>query len=61
MDLGLGPDERLGVDIIGGDEGVDVAVNSFRLLKEAPESALAARIENQISIWLSQDAFVGVK
>lgn len=24
MNLGLGPNERLGVDVIGGDEGVDV-------------------------------------
>jgi hypothetical protein len=37
------------------------AINSLRELNEVPASALAAKIENQISIWLSQDAFVGVK
>ena len=61
MNLGLGPNERLGIDVIGGAEGVDVGISSFRLLKDLPISALAAKIENQISIWLSQDAFVGVK
>lgn len=30
-------------------------------LNDAPWSALPARIENQISTWLSQDARVGVK
>ena len=29
-------------------------INSLRLLKLVPVSALAARIENQISIWFSQ-------
>ena len=30
-------------------------------VKLAPSSVLRARIENQISTWLSQDAWVGVK
>ncbi len=29
MNLGLGPDERLGVDIIGGDESADVGHQFF--------------------------------
>src|ERR1700724_3192731 len=33
----------------------------WALSYEAPRSALPARIENQISTWLSQDARVGVK
>jgi hypothetical protein len=44
MNLGLGPHEWLGVGIVGGYVGI----NSLRLLKEVPERALAARIENQI-------------
>jgi len=30
------------------------------LVKEAPPSDCEVRIENQISIWLSQEAWVGV-
>ena len=33
------------------------ATNPFTLLNEAPLSDLLARMENQISIWLSQDAW----
>ncbi len=35
------------------------AMSSLRLVKDAPLSDFADRIENQISIWLSQEAWVG--
>ena len=36
------------------------ATSSGTLVKDAPSSDLLARIENQISIWLSHEAWVGV-
>ena len=36
------------------------ATRSLTLVKEAPLSDCEVRIENQISIWLSQEAWVGV-
>ena len=58
MDLGFCPDERRGGFVVVGDEGVDV--HSGTLLKDCPSSDFMAWIENQISIWLSQEACVGV-
>jgi hypothetical protein len=60
MDLGLGPKEgRCGL-IVTFDEGVDVGDESLTLAKDAPVTDFEVRIENQISIWLSQEAWVGV-
>jgi hypothetical protein len=36
------------------------AMRSLTLAKDAPVSDFEVRIENQISIWLSQEAWVGV-
>ena len=44
MDLGLGPDERLGVDVVSLDEGIDVLSKLFDR-----GEGFACRIENQIS------------
>ena len=60
MDLGFGPDERLGGFVVGFDEGFDVLAE-LTDVKEAPCNDLASRIENQISTWLSQEARVGAK
>jgi len=59
-DLGFGPDEGPGGLVAVGDERVDLAMRSRTLVKEAPASDLAARIETRISIWLNQEARVGV-
>ena len=59
MDLGFGPDERLGGFVVGPDEGFDVRPEFD--VKEAPCNDLASRIENQISTWLSQEGRVGAK
>ncbi len=59
-DFGFSPEERLCGLIVSFDEGVDVGDEFLRLVKDAPLSDFADRIENQISIWLSQEAWVGV-
>ena len=47
--------------VVGVDEGVDRGVQLGDRAKLVPLRVLRARIENQISIWLSQLAWVGVK
>ena len=59
MDPGFGPDEWLGVLVVGFDEGIDVLAATE--VNEAPCSDFPCRIENQFSTWLSQEARVGVK
>ena len=61
MDLGFGPDERLGGFVVGFDEGVAVRADCSTDVKEAPCNDLASRIENQISTWSSQEGRVGAK
>ena len=62
MDLGLAPLEGCGVLVVALDEGVDrCAQLGPTEVKLAPSRVLRARIENQISTWLSQEAWVGVK
>ena len=59
---GLGPPERLGQRAVEVDD--EVSIRAFRCsfdVKLARRSSLRARIENQISIWLSQEACLGVK
>ena len=61
MDGAFGPDERAGVIVVAGDEFVDMG-HQFSHVAErsAPLRDLPAKIENQISIWFSQEACVGV-
>ena len=61
MHFGFGPDEWLGVFVVGVDESIDVILSCWTEVKEAPYRDLPCRIENQISTWLSQEARVGVK
>ena len=61
MDLGFGPDERFGIFIVFGNEGIDVLAKSATEVKDASLRDFPPRIENQISTWLSQEACVGVK
>jgi hypothetical protein len=57
----LGPLERLGVLIVGSNEGVDLVANLPRRGEADAGQGLLARIENQTSTWLSQEAWVGMK
>ena len=61
MDLGFGPDEGLGVFVVGLDEGVDVLAQLFDGGEGSAVGTTPSRIENQISTWFSQEARVGVK
>ena len=49
MDLGLGPGERLGVGIVGFNEGIDVLSELFDRGKGRTVQRLCLQIENQIS------------
>jgi hypothetical protein len=60
-DFLFGPDEGLGVFIVGLDEGVDVLAKLGDGWERSPVQGFPSRIENQISTWLSQEARVGVK
>ena len=57
----LGPLKRLRVLVVGGDKGSIRSRTCCGEEKLAPAKALLARIENQTSIWLSHDAWVGMK
>ena len=61
MDPGFGPDEWLGVLVVGFDEGIDVLPELGDGSEGGAVQRLSCRIENQISTWLSQEARVGVK
>ena len=61
MELGDGPFEGSCGLVVGFDEGAIWVLSSPSELRAASRSALPARIENQISTWLSQNARVGVK
>jgi hypothetical protein len=61
MDLGFCPDERLGASVVCGDEGIDVLPGLGDGGEGGACEQLPAKIENQISTWLSQEARVGVK
>ena len=61
MHFGFGPDERLGVFIVGLDGGVDMGAELGDGGEGGAMQGFASRIENQISTWLSQEARVGVK
>ena len=57
----LGPDERLGVPVVGSGVGGDGGFKGIDIGKTPRRSWRAVRIENQHSTRLSQDAEVGVK
>ena len=61
MNFRLGPDEGLGLGVVGVDEVVDVLPELFDRGEGRVVEGLPCRIENQISTWLSQEARVGVK
>ena len=61
VDVALSPDERPGILIVARDEASTWALSWPMAWNEAPLSdQRLRRIENQISIWLGQDARVGV-
>ena len=55
VDLAFGPHEQASVLVVVGDEAVDVSLQLFNTLKDAPLRDWALRMENQISIWLSHE------
>jgi hypothetical protein len=57
----LGPFKGLGVLVVGGDKRIDLSAQLARRGAAEAGQALLARIENQTSTWLSQDAWVGMK
>jgi hypothetical protein len=60
VDVGFGPEEGSDGLVVVGDEGVDVGDELLDAGERGAAERLPVRIENQISIWLSQEACVGV-
>ena len=46
--------------VVAGDEGIDMRLELIDALEGRTAQRLSGRIENQISIWLSHDVWVGV-
>ena len=61
MDGCSGPGERIGAGIVAFDEGMMRSRTCWGEVKLAPWRAERLRIENQISTWFIQEAWVGVK
>ena len=57
----LGPDERLGVVIVGLNKGSDIGLELIDAAMDAALICLSVSSANQRSTWLSQEALVGVK
>ena len=57
----LGPQEWLGVGIVGLNEGSDIGLELIDAAMDAALICLSVSSANQRSTWLSQEALVGVK
>ena len=57
----IGPGERLRGGVVALDEGQQLGLEVGRRAEDAPLEQARERIEKNSSIWLSQEAWVGVK
>jgi len=60
VDGALGPAERVSVLVVACNEAVDMLHEFLDTAEGIPCSDWLARMEDQISIWFSHDAWVGV-